>query len=78
MSNMAAGTIAPVPRNACTTGKQKQPTLKPEPFNIMNARFCTGRWRDVKKTTTGGMNATIRPNSEINSMLESCGFVANE
>ena len=58
--------------------RQQQPTLKPEPFNIMNARFCTGRWRDVKKTTTGGMNATIRPNSEINSMLESCGFVANE
>ncbi len=42
MSNMAAGTIAAVPRNACTTGKQKQPMLKPEPLSMVNARSCTG------------------------------------
>ena len=42
MSNMAAGTIAAVPRNACTTGKQKHPMLKPEPLSMVNARSCTG------------------------------------
>ena len=78
ISNMAAGTIAAVPRKACTTGKQKHPTLNPEPLSMVKARSCTGRLREVRKMMTGGMKATTKPNTEIHSMLESCGFVANE
>ena len=75
---MAAGTIAAVPRNACTTGKQKQPMLKPEPLSMVNARLCTGRFLVARKMATGGMKATTNPKTEIHNMLESCGLVANE
>ena len=45
-SNMAAGTSAAGPINDCRTGKQKQPTLYPDPLSIRNARSATGLRRE--------------------------------
>ena len=78
ISNIAAGTTAPAPQNDWTTGKEKQPRLKPAPLSIRKARSVTLRLRVARKMNTIGIKANRNANTEISSSEMSCGLVANE